>query len=504
MLSISKHFNGTLTLSVLLIAISQFNYGFDNQAFAQTQAMEAFDKQFGEYNPAKGAYAIPTKWLSLMNGLPFIGFAIGLLVGSIISSKYGRRMCMFTMSIYALVSATVVVTSTTRGQILAGRILNYIYIGFELSVVPVFQSEIVPGPVRGFAVSTYQLSISAGGLLINGICRATSTNKDASAYRIPFGLFYIIPTIILSLVWLIPESPRWLMMNNRLEEARAAHHKYRKGTMSSEAIDMEFNYLYEALLSEPEQGHTVELVKGTNLKRTAIVIGVNFFQQATGQSFASQYGAIFIRSLGTINPFSMSVGNSAISLTMLITCLLTSDKLGRRYMLLAGSVVQAAALLTMGGLGINPTSSSHKVGEVAMLSVFAAGFGFGWGPLTYVVTTELPALRLRDRSQRVAAITNIITNLVVTLVLPYMLDALGSKVGFIFGAISVMAGVFVFFCVPECKGRGLEEVDRMFMDGVKVREFRNHPRLDTEWDEVVAEKKKNVQLREVMTREQGL
>jgi hypothetical protein len=84
------------------------------------------------------------------------------------------------------------------------------------------------------------------------------------------------------------------MMNNRLEEARAAHHKYRKGTMSSEAIDMEFNYLYEALLSEPEQGHTVELVKGTNLKRTAIVIGVNFFQQATGQSFASQYGQLLI------------------------------------------------------------------------------------------------------------------------------------------------------------------------------------------------------------------
>lgn len=173
-------------------------------------------------------------------------------------------------------------------------------------------------------------------------------------------------------------------------------------------------------------------------------------------------------------------------------------------MLLAGSIVQAGALLSMGGLGINPSSSSHKAGEVATLSVFVAAYGFGWGPLNYVVTTELPALRLRDRSQRVAAITNIITNLVVTLVLPYMLDALGSKVGFIFGAISVMAGVFVFFCVPECKGRGLEEVDRMFLDGVKVREFRNYPKLDTDWDNVAAEKKRKMQLREVITGEQGL
>lgn len=103
MLSISKHFNRTLALSVLLIAISQFNYGFDNQvdhqipvvplqpadwmnlsthtlkqAFAQTQAMEAFDTKFGEYDPVKGTYEIPTQWLSLMNGLPFIGLAVGM------------------------------------------------------------------------------------------------------------------------------------------------------------------------------------------------------------------------------------------------------------------------------------------------------------------------------------------------------------------------------------------------------------------------------------------
>ena len=123
-----------------------------------------------------------------------------------------------------------------------------------------------------------------------------------------------------------------------------------------------------------------------------------------------------------------------------------------------------------------------------MLSVFAAAFLYSWGPLNYVVTTELPALRLRDRSQRVAATTNIITNLIVTLVVPYMLDALESKVGFIFGAISVLSGVFVFLCVPECTGRGLEEVDRMFLDGVKIREFRNYPRMDIEWDNVARQK----------------
>lgn len=100
--------------------------------------------------------------------------------------------------------------------------------------------------------------------------------------------------------------------------------------MSDEAIDFEFDSLHQALLAEPEQGRSVELFHGTNLKRTAIVVGTNFFQQATGQTFASQYGTLFIKSLGTVNPWSMSTGNSAIGLAMLIICLLVADKLGRR------------------------------------------------------------------------------------------------------------------------------------------------------------------------------
>lgn len=80
------------------------------------------------------------------------------------------------------------------------------------------------------------------------------------------------------------------MVQNRLDEARIAHKKYREGTMPDQAIELEFQHLHEALLAEPEQGHTVELFQGTNIKRTAIVLGMNFFQQATGQTFASQYG----------------------------------------------------------------------------------------------------------------------------------------------------------------------------------------------------------------------
>lgn len=77
MLSIRKHFNRRLFLSISLIAVSQFSYGFDNQAFAQSQAMDAFERQFGDYNAATGEYYLPTLFKSLLNSIPFIGFACG-------------------------------------------------------------------------------------------------------------------------------------------------------------------------------------------------------------------------------------------------------------------------------------------------------------------------------------------------------------------------------------------------------------------------------------------
>jgi MFS family permease len=158
----ARYFNRTLFFSVLVVAVSTFNYGFDNQAFATTQSMEAFIRHFGEYNSSTGSYELDSQWLSLFNSLNYIGFAAGLLdpfpldgtlsntlsislgviIGSLISARFGRRWCMFVMSVYALVTATIAVTSNTTEQIMAARILNYVYVGMELSVVPIFQAEI--------------------------------------------------------------------------------------------------------------------------------------------------------------------------------------------------------------------------------------------------------------------------------------------------------------------------------------------------------------------------
>ncbi|KAE8383054.1 general substrate transporter [Aspergillus bertholletiae] len=470
------YFNTRLALACSLIAISSFNYGFDNQGFATTQAMDAFDRRFGDYNPGTKKYVLDPAWLSLFNSLNYIGFAAGVLIGSQVSARFGRRWCMFSMSCYALVTATITITSKSRNQILAARILNYVYVGMELAVVPTFQSEIVPAQIRGLAVGTYQFSIIIGGLVINSICRGTSKIEDDRAWRIPLGLFYIVPIIILSLIWFIPESPRWLLQQGCVEESKASLRQLRQGCFTPEQIQGEFHELQTVLEQEVEKGHWADLVKGVNLKRTALVCMINFFQQGTGQAFSSQYGAIYVKQLGTINPFNMTVVLSLLNVLSIIASLAYTDRVGRRPMLLASSAVMAAGLLTMGALGTpNRMTTDLKRGVVGMYVVMGLGFSLGWGPQVYVVATELPALRLRDMTLQLGFVVNVFFNFVINFTIPYLVDTqyagLNSKVGFIFGAIAVIAFVCTFLFVPECRGKTLEQIDLMFHLGVKLRDF---------------------------------
>jgi len=118
---------------------------------------------------------------------------------------------------------------------------------------------------------------------------------------------------------------------NRIEDARKSLQRIRAGVFTDEEIDAEFQDLRRGLEKEVEKGKFIELFQGLNLKRTAIVVGVNFFQQVTGQAFSSQYGSIYVKSLGTVNPFKFSLITSGIGMATMIFMLLLTDKFGRRY-----------------------------------------------------------------------------------------------------------------------------------------------------------------------------
>ena len=110
-----------------------------------------------------------------------------------------------------------------------------------------------------------------------------------------------------------------------------------------------------------------------------------------------------------------------------------------------------------------------------MIPIFGCGFSLGWAPLSHVVAAEIPTGRLRDQTYAFGAVFNVVIQFAVSFSIPYLLNApyanLGSKVGFIFGTTAFFATAFAWTCIPECKGKTLEQIDRLFLDEVPIRNF---------------------------------
>ncbi|KAF5016217.1 hypothetical protein F66182_12173, partial [Fusarium sp. NRRL 66182] len=209
----------------------------------------------------------------------------------------------------------------------------------------------------------------------------------------------------------------------------------------------------------------------SNRQRTLTVTFLLFFQQSTGQAFASQYGTLFVQALNTVNPFSVALGTNAIDIAGILCCISLADRLGRKPVLVISAFLQTAALLTMGGLGTaDPSTSSDsdsvKAGIVAMLLLFSFGWSFGYAPLAYVVAAELPSPYLREYTLNVGYTVKLIMEFVVSFTYSYLEDAdkanLGGKLGFIYGSIAFLALVFSVGFVPETKNVELEEMDERF------------------------------------------
>lgn len=412
------------------------------------------------------------------------------MIGSALSSMYGRRVTVMVMSIWGIICTPIIVTSHHRNQILAGRCLNSIYIGMEMSVIPIFQSEIVPKQVRGLAVASYQLSFAFGGLIMSGICHKTSTINNDWAWRIPFLCFLFTPTIVATSIFFQPESPRWLILKGKHDQARKALIAFRrKGT----DIEHELQQIIEAVRLEQIRNEEMAALHAkrnkfatiineyvacfrsrTNLRRTLIVLAVNFFQQSTGQAVAGLYGPVVVQRLGVFSPFNFALILTGITGFTYLFNITLNDKFGRRPFLLTSAAWQSISLFVIAGMGtIEKRSETQNKVLLAFLFLFAIGYCIGWGPLSYVVSAETPSQALRDKTSRMGFVTAVVTQFAVVFSLPYLLYApyanLEMKVCFIFGPLATLATIWVYFCLPECKGLSLEQLDLLFEQRIPAR-----------------------------------
>jgi SP family sugar:H+ symporter-like MFS transporter len=208
--------------------------------------------------------------------------------------------------------------------------------GIAGALVPVYQSECAPASCRGSLITVFTWFCDLGALIASCIVFSSHAWKGQIAYKTVMGVQMIFPLLLIAALPMIPETPRWLCSKGRREEALATLKTLRT---SDEIAELELLDIEASMEMHVDDGSWLDLVKGSNLRRTIISVTIPTIESWQGQSFMGNYLIVFLISLGVTNQYLLSTLLQSVIIIMVTLLFWTPDHIGRRPMMLAGSII---------------------------------------------------------------------------------------------------------------------------------------------------------------------
>lgn len=343
-------------------------------------------------------------------------------------------------------------------------------------LVPLYQSEMAPKWIRGTLVCAYQLSITLGLLAASVINVIASDHiTGTAAYRVPLGLQFVPALILTGGILVLPETPRWLIMKNKIDDAGIALSRLRRLDTSHPALQEELNEIkanHEYELSLGSSGYK-DLLRGSPHlgRRTFTGCGLQMLQQLTGINFIMYYSTTFFDGAGVQSPFSKSLIMNTINVVSTVPGLLVIESWGRRRLLMIGGSGMAVCQLFMATFAAAAGASLKEASQMILIVFCAINvffFAASWGPVAWVVTSEIYPLKIRAKAMSVSTASNWLLNFAIAYSSPFMVGAgpghadFGSKIFFIWGTFCIVGVFFVWCRVYETSKITLEQIDEMY------------------------------------------
>lgn len=424
------------------------------------------------------------------------------LLGSLAAGKtsdwIGRRYTIMISSAMFLAGALLMGLAPSFAFLMMGRVVSGIGVGYSLMIAPVYTAELSPAATRGFFTSFPEVFITVGILLGYISNYAFAGLPDKINWRLMVGIA-AIPAVIVGIgITVLPESPRWLMMQGRSEEAKKVLMRTSNNEREAESrfIEMtqamvEFStFATSAGFAPSSSSSTIStnakngswrgkgvwkelLLKPSPPVRRMLMsaIGMNFFMQASGNDAVMYYSPEVFRAAG-IHRKKELVGIT-IAMGFAKTCFvllsaLYLDKFGRRPLLLLGSTGVAVSLAVLGvGSKILEMSEQKPKWAIAMCVVAVCAdvsfFSIGLGPITWVYSSEIFPTRLRAQGTSIAVSVNRVVSGAVAMSFLSISKAISfGYLLLIFAGISTLGTLFFYSFLPETKGKSLEEMETLF------------------------------------------
>ncbi|KAI7966442.1 hypothetical protein MJO29_002190 [Puccinia striiformis f. sp. tritici] len=448
---------------------------------AGVKAMPFWLRSAGQLG-SDGKYSITTSQDSLVTSILSVGTFVGALLAYPIGDRYGRRIGIMIACAIFSVGVALQTASSTIPLFVVGRVFAGLGVGVASCLVPMYQSECAPKWIRGGVVACYQWAITIGLLVASVTVNATKDFDSANSYRIPIGIQFVWAAILVIGLTVLPESPRYLLLKGNEEEAWKSLSRLYSAPYDDPDVQAEFSEIMASLEKERSFGKTSLLDcfktdKRKNLQRTLTGLGVQGWQQASGINFFFYYGTTFFKNSGIENAFLVTVATNVVNVVATIPGIWAVDKVGRRTMLIAGAMMMFGCELIVACVGTFTTAdnqASQKV-LVAFSCIFIGVFAATWGPIPWVVTSEIYPLATRGKQMAMSTASNWVVNFFIGFITPYLVDGgagkagLGVKVFWLWAALCFAALTFSFFLIPETKGLSLEQVDLLYTNSTVLK-----------------------------------
>ncbi|SEC73367.1 MFS transporter, sugar porter (SP) family [Rhodococcus koreensis] len=420
----------------------------------------------GALEPLKEDLQLTSFTEGLVVSILIFGAAIGALIGGRMSDRYGRRHNILVLAIIFMIGTLGCVLSPTWEILALFRFILGLAVGGASATVPVYLAEISPAERRGSVVSRNEVMIVCGqfaAFVINAVI-FNIWGEHESVWRFML-LIAVAPAIVLFAGMLrMPESPRWLMSQDRHDEALAVLLQVR----SPERARAELEEV-QALAEEEKLAQTggpADLSVKWIRRLIFIGVGLGVFQQATGINSVMYYGTQLLGDAGFSSNAAIVANtlNGLFSVLGVLTGIALINRIDRRKMLIGGFVLTTTFHLLV---GLSAFLLPDGTAKAYFILVFVVLFVFSMqgtiGPLVWLMLSEIFPLKIRSFAIGICIFMLWIANAIVALVFPPLVAALGiAATFFIFAGLGVLALVFITTQVPETRGRSLEELEEQF------------------------------------------
>ncbi|OVA10702.1 Sugar/inositol transporter [Macleaya cordata] len=478
----TKDYGGKITMFVLMTcmvaATGGLIFGYDLGISGGVTSMDVFLKSFfpsvyrkmHDSSGKENQYCkFDSQLLTSFTSSLYIAALVASFFASATTRIFGRKVSMIVGGFVFLVGSILNGAAMNVAMLIFGRILLGVGVGYANQSVPVYLSEMAPAKLRGALNIGFQLAITIGILIANLVNFGTNKIKGGYGWRVSLALA-AVPAIMMTVGALfLPDTPNSLIERGHQEKAKVMLQKIR----GSEEVEDELQDLVDASNAAKKVQHPWKNIMEPRYRPQLVMsIMIPFFQQLTGINVIMFYAPVLFKTIGFGDDASLmsAVITGLVNMFATFVSIGTVDRLGRRVLFLEGGIQMLICQILVGvmlGLkfgvtGVGSMSKSDSFLVLVLICAYVAAFAWSWGPLGWLVPSEIFPLEIRSAGQAITVSVNMFFTFIIAQIFLTMLCHMKFGLFFFFGGFVFIMTVFIFFFLPETKNVPIEEMNNVW------------------------------------------